>query len=271
MHSFKRSAIIVSALVVVFLAAVALIPAVAQTELDQEKLDRGAQIYRDNCAVCHGENGEGRVGATLAQEWPSIRPDLTVRTVISNGVQGSVMPAWSEANGGPLSEAQIDDVTYFILSWSEAGPPPVNLPAPTPVPTVPALPGVAGDPTAGAVLYAENCEVCHGPNGSGRVGATLAQNWPSIRPDLTVRNVVATGIQGSAMPAWSQANGGPLTEAEVDNVTAYVLTFSPGPGGGATETTQVPVQVQPGIPWFVWLVALVLVVVAGIFVSNRSR
>lgn len=271
MHPFKRSALILLSLAFLALLAVAFVPALAQGELDQEQLERGAQIYRENCAVCHGEDGQGRIGATLNQNWPSIRPDLTVRNVIINGVPGSAMPAWSEANGGPLTEAEIDDVTYFILSWSEGGPPPVNLPTPTPVPTIAPVPGVEGDATAGAVLYAENCEVCHGPDGNGRVGATLAQNWPSIRPDLTVRNVVATGIQGSVMPAWSEEYGGPLSATDLDDVTAYVLTFGPLPGSEATPITQQPVQVDPGLPWFVWLLALVLVVVVGVFVSRRNQ
>jgi hypothetical protein len=32
------------------------------------------------------------------------------------------MPAWSQANGGPLSEVEIDDLTAFILSHQTAGP-----------------------------------------------------------------------------------------------------------------------------------------------------
>lgn len=273
MYPSKRSAgiLIALSLIAIILAIVAAVPAMAQEDLDQEKLERGAKIYRDNCAVCHGDNGQGRVGATLNQNWPSIRPDLTVRNVIANGVSGSVMPAWSEANGGPLSEAQIDDVTYFILSWSEGGPPAVNLPPPTPVPTIAPLPGVEGDPTRGAELYAQNCEMCHGPDGTGRVGASLAQNWPSIRPDLTVRNVIATGIQGSAMPAWSDQYGGPLNDEDIDDITAFVLSLGPLPGSEATPITEQPVQVAPGIPWFVWVIALVLVVLVGVFFSSRSR
>lgn len=273
MYASKRSAgiVIILALVAIILTVMAVVPALAQQDLDQEKLERGALVYRDNCAVCHGEDGQGRVGATLNQNWPSIRPDLTVRNVIVNGVPGSAMPAWSEANGGPLSEAQIDDVTYFILSWSAAGPPAISLPAPTPVPTIQPLPGVEGNPTRGAELYAENCEMCHGPEGNGRVGATLSRNWPSIRPDLTVRNVIATGIQGSAMPAWSDEYGGPLNSQDIDDITAFVLSLGPLPGGEATPITQQPVQVETAIPWFIWVVALVLVVLVGAYFSRRNQ
>src|SRR4030042_4798093 len=68
----------------------------------------GMKLYSENCAVCHGPEGKGRVGATLAKDWPSIRPDLTVKTIIETGVPGSVMPAWSRANGGPFDPREIE-------------------------------------------------------------------------------------------------------------------------------------------------------------------
>jgi mono/diheme cytochrome c family protein len=251
--------------------AVKATPVRAQEGLDQEKLNRGARIYQENCAVCHGENGQGRVGATLDKNWPSIRPDLTVKNVIENGISGTPMVAWSQANGGPLTEANIDDVTYYILSWQAGGPPEVDLgPTPTRGPTLAPVPEVAGDPNLGAVLYAENCAVCHGDKGQGRVGATLDQNFPSIRPDLSVRAVIINGVEGSPMPAWGQANGGPLSEAQIDDLTAFVLTLS-GTAEPATEPTQTVLPPQFDAIWLVWVAALVLVIIVGAIVSNRNR
>jgi len=66
--------------------------------------------------MCHGANGEGRIGATLSKDWPSIRPELTVRAIIEAGVPGTVMPAWSQKNGGKLDYWQIDALVYYILS-----------------------------------------------------------------------------------------------------------------------------------------------------------
>jgi len=195
----------------------------------------GARLYRENCLVCHGPNGQGRVGATLAKDWPSIRPDLTVRTIIANGVPGSPMPAWSQAKGGPLGEAEIDALVQHILSWQTGGAPrftprpTVTLGAPITLP-----PDVQGDPHHGAQLYQENCVMCHGPNGEGRAGATLAKAWPGIRPDLSVKTIIANGVQGSPMPAWSQAQGGPLSEADINDLTAFVISL-----GQASPVVQV--------------------------------
>jgi mono/diheme cytochrome c family protein len=193
-----------------------------------EQLELGARLYVENCAVCHGPNGQGRVGATLAKDWPSIRPDLRVKSVIANGVPGSPMPAWSQVNGGPLTEEEIEALTLYILNWETGGlPEPVLAPTPTFTPraaiTLPAE--VEGDPEQGSVLYTENCAVCHGPNGEGRVGATLAKSWPSIRADLQIKTTIERGVAGSAMPAWDQAYGGPLTQQEIGDIVAYISSW----------------------------------------------
>jgi mono/diheme cytochrome c family protein len=244
----------------------------AQEEIDQEKLDRGARLYQENCAVCHGPDGEGRVGATLARNWPSIRPDLTVQNTIENGIPGTAMPPWSQANGGPLSEDQIDDLVYFILSWQTGGAPAVEAgPSPTRRPTLEPIPEVSGDPNNGAVLYDANCVVCHGVNGEGRIGATLERNWPSIRPDLSVRNVIMNGVAGSPMPAWSQANGGPLTDQEIDDLTAFILTLEAANGAPQSGEQQTALPVQPGVSWAIWVGALILVILVGVLFSSRNR
>lgn len=203
------------------------LPVLAQEGTDPAVLAQGAQLYTENCAVCHGVNGEGRIGATLAKDWPSIRPDLDIKSIIVNGVPGSFMPPWGKAKGGPLEDAEIDALEAYILTWQTGEPFPIYaFPTATPRPPIEPIPEVDGDPNTGAVLYHENCVVCHGPNGEGRVGATLDKDWPSIRPDLEVRNTIVNGVQGSFMPPWSQATGGPLNEDEVDDLVAFVLSWS---------------------------------------------
>lgn len=197
---------------------------------DQTQIEHGARLYAENCAVCHGENGEGRVGATLAQNWPSIRPDLRIRETVENGILGSPMIAWSQANGGPLSGEEIDALVTYILTW-ETGGPRYIAPTPTFAPRVliTAIPNVEGDPNRGALLFEQNCVVCHGTSGEGRVGAALAKSFASVRPDLAVKNTVSNGVSGSPMPAWSQAKGGPFSDQDVNDVTAFVLTLADSP------------------------------------------
>jgi mono/diheme cytochrome c family protein len=193
---------------------------------DPAQIEQGARLYAENCAVCHGADGQGRVGAVLAKDWPSIRPDLRVRATIANGIDGTVMPAWLQAGGGPLSDADIDALTAYILTWESGGtrlivPPPTSAPRPL----LTAIPEVQGDPNNGAALFDQNCAVCHGADGRGRVGAQLAKNWSSIRPDLGIKATIERGVEGAVMPAWSQTNGGPLTDTEINDLTAFILTL----------------------------------------------
>lgn len=79
----------------------------------------GAQLYDQRCARCHGLRGEGALGPQLAKTWPSLRPDLTIRSTIANGIPNTLMPAWSQAKGGELSKQEIDDLVAFLLGLSQ--------------------------------------------------------------------------------------------------------------------------------------------------------
>jgi mono/diheme cytochrome c family protein len=87
------------------------------TTASQKTLDRGALVYIESCASCHGTYGEG------GPEGPAVRgTQLTlndVRRAIAEGTRAfpSTYHVYSRAGGGPLSDAQIDDLTFFIMNW----------------------------------------------------------------------------------------------------------------------------------------------------------
>lgn len=272
MPAFSRTRLAGLALLIVLAALLTRHYVRAQTP-GQDELEHGARLYAENCVVCHGANGEGRVGATLAKDWPSIRPDLEVRATIENGVAGSPMPAWSQKNGGPLTDEEINALVSYILSWSTGGPP-VIPPTPTYIPraAITAPPNVEGDPNHGSILYDQNCAVCHGINGEGRIGATLAKAWPSVRPDLEVKTTISNGIEGSPMPAWSQANGGPLTEADINDLVAFVLTFKPaGAEAAASPTPALPGPLASTVGIVLAILLLILVIWIVLAVQSRGR
>ena len=100
--------------------------------------DRQA-VFRNDCAKCHVEPGHGKHGRELytavcgichdsphrASMVPLLRrtgPELNAdywRQWISPGKPGSLMPAFAESAGGPLTEKQIQSlVRYLIIPFS---------------------------------------------------------------------------------------------------------------------------------------------------------
>lgn len=101
----------------------------AARKLGAEKIKRGEDVYRKNCASCHGPNGEAAPG------WRTPGPDgryppppldgsahawhhstETLEKMIREGSPAGGMPAWD----GKLTKQQIDDVIVWIKSlWPD--------------------------------------------------------------------------------------------------------------------------------------------------------
>jgi mono/diheme cytochrome c family protein len=67
------------------------------------------------------------------------------------------------------------------------------------------------------ILYAQNCAGCHGVGGNG--GAAIALRDPVflvIANDAVIRHGAASGVRGTAMPAFAQSAGGMLTDKQID-------------------------------------------------------
>lgn len=260
--------------VVALLAALALLLFSALALAQEGDITRGSQIFDQNCAVCHGPDGQGRVGARLSKDFPAIDPKAFTRAVIEQGVAGTTMPPWSQRYGGPLTDQEIADVVAFIVSLSGGRSPMAPTATPFPVTPVPTVPGATGDPTQGRILYLQNCAMCHGETGQGRTGADLSKGFASINPQQFVRATVAEGISGTAMPAWSQAKGGPLTEREIDDISAYIVSLAASQPRQPAQPTPTP-QTTGGAS-SVWVILLSLLAIAAIVVlvmqlSSRRR
>jgi len=84
-------------------------------EHDDPAAERGKTVYEENCAACHGENGEGNpdLGApNLANAiWLYGSDKADIVTSIQTG-RGGVMPPWS----GRLDESTIKKLAVYVHS-----------------------------------------------------------------------------------------------------------------------------------------------------------
>ena len=105
----------------------------------EDMAERAARTYAANCRQCHGNMGEGRIAPALNPEFRQRSPDLVdftdpdkiaenrilVRNTINCGRIGTIMPAWSQEQGGALTDEQIRRLVILITeppkdAWKHA-------------------------------------------------------------------------------------------------------------------------------------------------------
>ena len=177
---------------------------------------QGRVAFADNCAPCHGAGGVGGKGYTDLNDddwlWGGKLEDLEktirhgARAGDDDGRQGR-MPAFGR--DGLLKANEISAVADYTRSLSGLS---VEKDA---------------DLALGKKVFADNCALCHGPEGRGNreVGA------PNLTDKLwfygSDKKIIMEGLQngrGGVMPAW----GGRLSDPTIKALTVYVH----GLGGG---------------------------------------
>jgi mono/diheme cytochrome c family protein len=113
----------------------------------------GKKVYSANCAKCHGDQGQGVDSPALnSRQFQEAATEDQIYHLATVGIPGAVMPAWSNAFGGPLTDEQIRAAAAFIKTWSEGAPDVPDwrthfLGTPPPMPPMSSMPGMSGSPT----------------------------------------------------------------------------------------------------------------------------
>lgn len=164
--------------------------------------DSGTALFRDNCAGCHGAQGQGAAGYPRLSDsdwlWGD-DPDLIARTleVGINANHPETRNALMLAFGanGILDAQQVTSVATYVRSLTD--------------PTIGNGSRVEEllSVTEGSKVYAQNCIGCHGADGGGNqaLGAPRLndQTWLYGGDQDAVYDTIWKGRQGH-MPAWSE-------------------------------------------------------------------
>ncbi|MDH5395359.1 MAG: c-type cytochrome [Gammaproteobacteria bacterium] len=95
-------------------------------------IKHGKKLFAQNCAVCHGANGQGGQGTGVTFSRPrdlpviapalnntgflAAAPDMLIKTVLMNGREGTPMVSFLKQG---LSEKDIDDVVSYVRSFEK--------------------------------------------------------------------------------------------------------------------------------------------------------
>jgi mono/diheme cytochrome c family protein len=249
--------VIVLAIVLLTIRAVLTTPPQAEAvglTYDQQ-VAAGQQLYGEQCAKCHGQEGEGGevkdveglegtfLEAINSEDFLYTRTDETTYNVIEYGQPNLGMPAFGLAYGGELTTQQINAIVTFVRNWDDRI---IREEAAVAIPAL-AEGEVPDYETHVAPLLKRRCFACHregkakqnyvmtdyqsvmtsGDNAPNVVGGDLGSNLIRMinREDIEV---------GGPMPPTR-----PLRPEEIDIITRWVEAGAlPARVGTGLEATQ---------------------------------
>ncbi|MCW5624996.1 MAG: cytochrome-c oxidase, cbb3-type subunit III [Burkholderiales bacterium] len=174
-----------------------------QVAADPTAREIGQRLYLNYCAQCHASDARGSRGFPnlTDRDWLYGGDPQTIKTTIMEGRNG-MMPAMSAALGAEGTR----DVAHYVLSLSGL--------------THDGLRAARGKP-----LFAQNCAMCHGPEGKG----TPAMGAPNLTDgtwlygggESVITETLVKGRNGH-MPAHKDFLG----EAKAHVLAAYIWSLS---------------------------------------------
>jgi putative heme-binding domain-containing protein len=125
-----------------------LFPLLAQHSFTPIDVEDGGRLYRANCSICHGAQGDGIAGIDLGHgKFRRAKTDDDIAAIIRTGIPGTAMPP------NNFSDFQSLTIVAYLRSIAAAT----------------ATTTSGGDPARGKAIYAGkgNCASCHRIRGAG--------------------------------------------------------------------------------------------------------
>jgi cytochrome c oxidase cbb3-type subunit 3 len=141
------------------------------------EIQAGSRLYRTQCALCHGQNGDGVAGVNLPrQQFRRASSDDDIRNTITTGVAAASMPAFR------LQPAELDALVAFIRSGFD----------------ISATPFTVGDAGRGKAIYDGRgaCATCHRVAGKGARTAPDLSEIGAIRQPAAIQRSLLEPSRG---------------------------------------------------------------------------
>jgi len=80
----------------------------------------------------------------------------------------------------------------------------------------------------GGEIFNGQCAGCHGQEGRGGLGPAIgSKDFLEAVDDSQISQLIALGVPGTEMVAYSSDNGGPLTSTQIESVATYLRSLEP--------------------------------------------
>lgn len=179
---------------------------------------RGKFLFKENCEVCHQEEGIGKTGVAPSvtnKELLSAASDRFLIETIRDGRPPTPMPSFGEY----LKKSEIQDIVSYLRSYNRT--PMVGDALDEDRPAM-------GDPGLGKRWFAQLCAGCHGRSGEGYEGAGPGtaigkSGFLSKASDGFLRYIIMHGRSNTAMRGFSGPDGlANLSNQEIDDIISYL-------------------------------------------------
>jgi ubiquinol-cytochrome c reductase cytochrome c subunit len=236
----------------------------------RQDLNNGRQLFNQNCATCHGPNGQGTTDSKGKQIGPSLigvgaaAVDFQVGTgrmpAAGPGAQvprKALIEQFNTASKDPKIAAEarknLEDISAYVASLGGG----------------PGIPGgeqvnpEGADLALGGKLFRTNCAQCHNFAGSG--GALTGGKYAPSLEDSTPTQIYEAMITGpQAMPVFNDTT---VTPQQKRDIIAYIIQTrsEPNPGGNGLGRVGPVTEGLAG-----WLIGLSLLVLAAMWITSKK-
>jgi mono/diheme cytochrome c family protein len=91
----------------------------AKCHVDKGKGELGARLYDADCGVCHGAKADGKPGAELASDAMMKHSPKDLKKIITQGMEGTNMPAFHSKYKGPLGDEEIASIVEYMTAFKK--------------------------------------------------------------------------------------------------------------------------------------------------------
>jgi cytochrome c oxidase cbb3-type subunit 3 len=196
----------------------------AEKSVRPEAIKDFPTLFDRNCRGCHGADGVGGPAPPLNDPlFLAIVPEAELRRVITEGRKDTMMPPFARAQGGNLTDEQVEILVRNLHAPEKWKKPAAPKNAPEYLATK------KGNVEDGEAVFAMSCASCHGDKGQGgKAGPLNDPAFLTLSSDQFLRRIVITGRPDLGMPAYDQRddkNFKPLTNQDVADVVAFVAAW----------------------------------------------